>query len=244
MLESYAQQYRDLWEHHWWWRARTAYVRDWVRWLAARRRLDHILDIGCGDGLMFEILDEFGQVQGLESDGRLLSPENPARRRIENVPFDANYQNRRQFDLILMLDVLEHIADDREAIAHVHNLLKPEGLALLTVPALPCLWSRHDVANQHYRRYTRRSLGRLLAGQGWQILKLEYFSLWTIAPMLLRRLLVPAGAPSDAEPSYVVRIPPLGINRLAEAACRVEQLVGRVVPLPLGSSCLVIAGRV
>ena len=54
-----------------------------------------------------------------------------------------------------MLDVLEHIEDDAGALAAARDALAPGGRLLLTVPAMPCLWSRHDEANCHFRRYTR-----------------------------------------------------------------------------------------
>lgn len=241
MLPTYAQQYRRLWQEHWWWRARTTYVARWVTWLAGRRQLEDILDIGCGDGLMFPILERFGRVRGIEPDGKLLSSTCRHRALIENVAFDAAYRTPQRYDLVLMLDVLEHIEDDRNALGAVQLMLKPGGFVLLTVPAVPLLWSRHDIANQHYRRYLLSGLGRMLADQGWHVVTLEYFFFWTVAPLLLRRLLAPACTPADGTQSYVVRVPPRPVNGLAQAVCQVEQLLARRLRLPLGSSCLAIA---
>ena len=93
---------------------------------------------------------------------------------------------------MLMLDVLEHIKEDAAAVRHVAEVLVPGGVFLLTVPALMGLWSRHDTANRHYRRYTRGSLRAVLEGAGFRIVSLKYFFMWTVGPMLLRRMLAPA----------------------------------------------------
>ncbi len=61
-----------------------------------------------------------------------------------------------------MLDVLEHIEDDREALTILYSLLERGGYAVLTVPALQVLWSIHDEVNRHYRRYSRRLLQQRL----------------------------------------------------------------------------------
>jgi len=242
MHETYARQYRSLWERHWWWRARQDYVMRWCRRLAGRWEAPEILDIGCGDGLLFDELARLGSVWGIEPDGRLLSDDGPWRDRIENVPFDAGYQTRRRYDLVLMLDVLEHIEDDAAALQRTHWLLRPGGWLVLTVPALPLLWSHHDVANQHYRRYTRKGLSKLLRATGFAVWKLDYFFCWPVVPMLVRRLLAPGSprGPSE-EDSYAVRIPPSFINNAMFRLCKIEQAIGRLIRWPLGSSCLAIA---
>ena len=73
--------------------------------------------------------------------------------RLEQLPWPS-----ATFDLITCLDVIEHIADDRVALAELRRVCKPGGFMLLTVPAYQALWSLHDDANHHYRRYSRRSL--------------------------------------------------------------------------------------
>ena len=79
------------------------------------------------------------------------------------------------FDLVTALDVIEHIQDDYEAISTIHNLLKPRGFILLTVPAFQYLYSIYDAAVGHYRRYDKDSLHHLLDRSGFTILKSAYF---------------------------------------------------------------------
>src|SRR5262245_32378792 len=112
MQGTYADQYRDLWTRHWWWRARQHFVLTWLRQVQRGHSFRQILDIGCGDGLLFDELSAFGEVHGIEPDERLLSADGRWRSRIENVSFGPGYSTERRFDLITMLDVVEHIEDD------------------------------------------------------------------------------------------------------------------------------------
>lgn len=236
MHQTYASQYRALWESHWWWRARRRFVlKEIRRVLGGAQGLD-ILDIGCGDGLFFKDLATLGEPRGIEPDAGLIDPNNPDRDRIEVVPFTPEYQPGQTFDLIVMLDVLEHIEDDTTALNHVFDLLSPGGRVIITVPALDVLWSQHDVANRHYRRYTRRLLSQRMVDAGLAIDRIGYFFGWTVAPMIGRRLLAPAARSEEQATDYKIGIPPKPVNLICQGLCVAEQIVGRAIPLPVGSS--------
>jgi SAM-dependent methyltransferase len=237
---EYARRYRELWHGHWWWRARAAWLLGWVDRLAGQDGRLSILDVGCGDGLFFDDLARFGAVDGLEPDGALLGDDR-WRGRITVAPLDGRFRPEEPYDLILMLDVIEHIEDDAEALHAAREALRPGGLLLLTVPALAWLWSRHDEANEHCRRYEPRGLRERLEGAGFVVESLRFFFAWTVVPLLLRRLLAPAGR-GRGTADYDVAIPPTPINRALEALSRLDLALGRVVPWPLGSS-LIAVGR-
>lgn len=240
MDTAYAQTYENLWNRHWWWQARKRFVGGHVARLARERQLHDILDIGCGNGLFFDVLSRYGTVRGIEPDASLVSDHGKWRSHIEVRPFTADYPTDRPLDLILMLDVLEHIADDAAAVRHVHALLKPGGYYLLTVPAMMWLWSMHDVVNQHHRRYTKRTLRTVLEAAGFRILRLQYFFGWTVAPMLLRRVLKPGkGKPED----YRVEVPPGPINGTMYTLSVTEQAIMGSLGTPVGSSVLAIAQK-
>jgi SAM-dependent methyltransferase len=252
MQSDYARQYEDLGRRHWWWRARKQFVLRQLRVLSAQKKPSRILDIGCGNGLFFDELSSFGQVWGIEPDAGLVSDQGPWRSRIQIRPFDNTFApaDGKPFDWILMLDVLEHIQDDRAAAAHVRTLLAPGGAFLLTVPALTLLWSQHDVANLHYRRYTKKGLRFVLEGAGMQIQTIRYFFGWTIAPMLLRRALfsgAPAARPAEESHEtpvpYRVKVPPGVVNQGMYAVSRLEHATIGRWGLPLGSSLVAIARR-
>jgi len=256
MQSDYARQYENLWKRHWWWRARERFVRNWLSRIALHEHRPpetprRILDIGCGNGLFFETLQRFGSVCGIEPDAALVAENGPHRRRIDVRPFDASYQppDAVPFDWVLMLDVLEHLPDDHAAAAHVREILAPAGLFLLTVPALESLWSAHDDANLHFRRYTKASLKSVLELAGFEIQHLHYFFGWTIPPMLLRRLLSPGnkdiharGRPGSG-PAYHVTIPAGPVNASMDALSSIEQGIFGRIGLPMGSSLLAIARK-
>jgi SAM-dependent methyltransferase len=234
---DYAIQYRELYARHWWWRSREAWLLGWIDQLARHSPLRRILDVGCGDGLFFDRLARYGHVEGLEPDARLVT-ETPWKGRIKVGSIESGLSGTSRYDLVLMLDVLEHIEDDAQALAAVRGALHPGGRLLLTVPALAWLWSRHDEANEHHRRYGRSDLRAVLEAAGFEVEVLRFFFAWTVVPLLVRRLVAPAGV-SDA--SYVVPIPHAFVNTALSAGSRCEHALGRWIPWPLGSSLLAIA---
>jgi SAM-dependent methyltransferase len=236
---DYARCYRTLWERHWWWRSRESYLLGWIERLHRDSPRRKILDVGCGDGLFFEQLARFGEVDGLEPDARLVSdPRWRSRIRVDTL--DSRFEGAGEYDLLLMLDVLEHIGDDADALRAARAALRPGGHLLLTVPALSWLWSRHDVANEHHRRYDPSGLRAALVASGFEVELVRFFFFWTVAPLLARRWLAPAKAGAA---DYAVPIPPGPINRALILLCRGEQALGRFVRWPLGSSLLAIARR-
>ena len=239
MLAHYAQQYERLWKQHWWWQARKAYVLAHLQRLARQHPLKQILDIGCGNGLFFDDLARFGQVRGIEPDAGLVTPNNRWAEHIQCIGFGPDYQTTQRFDLILMLDVLEHIQDDRGAARHVFDLLKPGGMFLLTVPALMLLWSRHDVANAHVRRYTRPGVRTVLQNAGFDIQELRYFCTWTLPPLLGRRLLLP-DRQDQGEKDYMIQPPPRWLNSMLYALTRFDHHLWHWCGAPIGSSLLAV----
>lgn len=243
MDPTYASTYADLASRHWWWLARRAAVVKHIERIAGGRRLRRILDVGCGDGSLLTVLNDFGDAYGVEPDPHVISPENPSRDRIRIAPFGPDFEDENEYDLVLMLDVLEHIEDDQGTARRLRGLIRPGGHAIITVPALPVLWSMHDVANRHFRRYTRSTLRAVLQGAGFEIRSLGYLFGWTVAPLILRRLIARPTASEASREAYHVSIPPRVVNNLLYGLCRLEQSsVGRL-GLPLGSSLVAVAHR-
>lgn len=240
MLAAYAKNYRRLWDEHWWWQARRRFVLRRLEALAARRPLKRILDVGCGDGLFFGELSRFGEVWGVEPDAGLVNPQGEWAARIRVAPFEGAGDGERDFDLILMLDALEHMQDDGAALRRAFALLAPGGFLFLTVPALPSLWSVHDEANRHYRRYTRRSLGAALSGAGLHAEELGYYFAWPVIPMYARKLI--GGGPRAAG-DYAVLPPPRAVNGALYAASVAEQALTGSRGTPIGSSLFAAARR-
>ncbi len=241
MDSDYGARYRELYERHWWWRARERLILDTLRAHRPAAGWRNVLDVGCGDGLFFDELLKLpgvGVVEGVEP-ASLVSPDGPHRARIHAVPFDASFQPGRRYSLIVMLDVLEHLPEPAAALRHALSLLEPDGVFLATVPALMALWTRHDALNHHFTRYDRDSFGTLAAAAGLRIDEMRYFFHWTAAAKVVTRLkeaLVP-GEPAPPE------VPPAPVNATLYALSRLEErLLGRL-HLPVGSSLIAVGGR-
>jgi len=240
--DGYGARYRDLFQRHWWWRARERVILDALHAHRPASGWRDVLDVGCGDGLFFDALarlDGVELVEGVEPAGALVSPDGPHRERIHVVPFDESFAPARRYSLVLMLDVLEHLPDPAAALRHALSLLAPDGVFLATVPAFMGLWTRHDELNHHYTRYDRRSFGALAAKAGLRIDEMRYFFRWTAAAKLATRIAESLVAGEPKPP----RVPPAPINKVLYGLSRLEEkLLGRL-PLPLGSSLLVVGGR-
>ncbi len=242
MLAAYAENYRDLWNNHWWWQVRRRFVLRLLDALAARRPLKSILDVGCGDGLFFEQLSRYGEPRGVEADAGLVDPVGPWASRVTIAPFGSSYRDDRRYDLVLMLDSLEHIEDDRGAARRAHDLLEPGGFLLLTVPALQSLWSVHDAANRHFRRYDKASLRAVLEAAGFEIETLSFYFGWPVLPMYARKLI--GGTRGDGRAGdYAVLPPPRPLNGLLYAASALEQALTGLKGTPIGSSLFAVARR-
>jgi SAM-dependent methyltransferase len=236
---TYAQQYRDLYENHWWWRAREHYVLDIISGFELPHQAD-ILDVGCGDGLFFEALSKFGKPFGVEPDEALLSNAK-WRDNIYNVSFDENFQTDRQFDLILMLDVLEHLDMDSAALQKSVNLLKPNGKILATVPALMSAWTAHDDVNHHRRRYKRSEFEAIFRSAGLTVTFCRYYFVWTYFPKFILGLKERVLGVSTSE--VQTHIPPKRVNALITSLSYFEHRFFHRLPIPFGTSLIAVGER-
>jgi len=242
MQADYAQAYRDLYDKHWWWRSREELIVEALRDRGLSGQRSAILDVGCGDGLFFDRLSEFGVVEGVEPDLSLLRDDGPHRPRIYALPFDDGFRPGRTYDVILMLDVLEHLRDPESALKHALTLLAPDGTFVATLPAFNALWTSHDVINQHVTRYDLAMFRRLARATGLRIDTARYFFHWVAAVKLAVHLgerVMPGKRAAPRAP----RVPPAAINQLLYKLTRLEQWLLGHVALPFGSSLLVVGGH-
>jgi SAM-dependent methyltransferase len=242
MDTEYGARYRDLYERHWWWRARERLVLDTLHRHRPPAGWRRILDVGCGDGLFFDALDRLEGVElveGVEPAHALVSPSGRHARRIHVVPFDAGFDAGHRYSLVLMLDVLEHLSDPVAALGHALSLLEPDGVFVATLPAFRALWTRHDDLNHHQTRYDRQSMRELANRTGLRVDEARYFFHWTAVAKLATRLVEAILPGEPASPT----VPPAPINSALYALSRLEQCVAAALPIPFGSSLLVVGRR-
>lgn len=242
MDASLYQQMRDLEDRHWWFVGRRAIVSSLLRGSGLPNEA-RILDLGCGTGGNLAMLSAFGDVVGaeLDEDAARLARQRGIAPVVRGKLPDALPLDAGAFDCVTLLDVLEHIEDDRATLKAVHKLLAPEGRLLITVPAFPFLWGPHDEAHHHQRRYRAKGLRQLLASTGYEIITLSYCNTWLFPVAAVVRLLrrcFPGG-----EAGAELSLPPAGINTLlARLFASERHLLG--IGLPFGVSLVVLAKKV
>jgi SAM-dependent methyltransferase len=232
------QQMAELDDRHWWYRARRRILAELIRREARLPENARILEIGCGTGHNLSMLSGFGHVDGLELDdeARELS-EKRLGRTIMRSPLPGLVGVRKKYDLIGAFDVIEHIDDDHAALAAIATKLKPGGRFMMTVPAHPWMWSAHDVANHHKRRYSKRALRALITGSPMRLEKIGYFNSLLFPLAVADRAVAKIRGKDNGD----VSLPPAPLNSALEAVFGAERyLVGRL-PLPPGLSLFAVA---
>jgi 2-polyprenyl-3-methyl-5-hydroxy-6-metoxy-1,4-benzoquinol methylase len=160
---------------HWYYQAKFALLRRTLSTAGILGPKLRLADLGCGLGVFLTLLEREKLLTTAQMIG--IDPATPEGQLSigGSVPIVAAWPEE-SFDLILMMDVLEHIDNDQEALAQAWEKLKPGDHVFITVPAFAFLWSRHDENLGHKRRYTLKSLRRLLETiPRLRILKLHYF---------------------------------------------------------------------
>ncbi|MEV0144560.1 MULTISPECIES: class I SAM-dependent methyltransferase [unclassified Nonomuraea] len=223
----------ELEDRHWWYRERRAILARELRALRRSGRPGKALDIGAAGGGNTRVLVRHGW-DALVADYSETAVELARERGLRAIQADARKLPLpdESYDLVLAFDVLEHIDEDDRAAAEITRVLRRGGTALITVPCDMRLWSAHDVASGHVRRYTRPTLRALLAGQG---LVLDRMWSWNV---LLRPVVARHRRSSSG--SDVMETPPL-VNLALKAVVTAERYLP-VKSLP-GVSLIVRAHR-
>lgn len=228
---------------HWWFQARRDIVVNLLATVAPPGRPRQVLDIGCGTGMMINALRPFGDVFGIDPDEHAVAysrakVQHPDRIGPGGLPNDL--PRGRRFEVVTLLDVLEHVDDDIEGLRAVHALLEPEGILFVTVPAFMALWSGHDEVNRHKRRYTKRELTSKLQNTGFTIIKCSYFNTLLFPAAVVAKVYNRnrwRGAPR----AHIGSVPASWINAALGGIFGFERVLLPYVTFPLGVSLLAIA---
>lgn len=245
MEKTLLDDINEVEETHWWYRARRDIIFDWVKRIMPAYRDPRILDIGCGTGFNINHLHQLGynQVIGLD-----FSPESLAychshqlkaliRSNAEKLPIQTSCH-----DVILMLDILEHLRDDRNALSEIFRVLKPDGSLIIFVPAFQFLWSFQDEISHHQRRYTATELKEKIVQAGFELTKLTYVNSLLFPIVWFGRILLRV-FPKHFKITSESQMNPPWMNGLLYRIFLLESSLLRIGDLPVGVSILCICKK-
>ena len=228
----------ELDSRHWWYLARREILADLIERRVALPENPRILEIGCGTGHNLVMLKRFGRVDAIEIDGAARAI---ASQRLGHAVMDAPLPaltgvEDRAYDLVALLEVLELVEVDRQALESIARKLKPGGRILIAVPAHPWMWSAHDVVNHHKRRYTKKTLRAVVAAAGLKLELLSWFNSLLFPLAAAARLAGKVRRKEDSDD----KLPPGPLNALFEGIFRLERYAIGRLPFPPGVSLVAI----
>jgi len=224
---------------HWWFRGRLAIIRATLRRVLPERRV-RLLELGCGSGNVLAALAEFGEAVGMDGHEGLAAAARAAGLdvRVGRLPDDLGVAPDWA-DVVLLLDVIEHVEDDVATLCAARAGVGEGGLLVVTVPAYQWLWSGHDEVLGHRRRYTAAGLRAAVERAGFEVLHVSYFNT-LLFPLLAA---IRGWKRLRGDRGHDLRHPALPLNRLLERVFALERHLVPRVDLPFGASLLLIGRR-
>lgn len=248
--ESGFEILRDMQERHFWYRGRHRFLLEAVnRYLPKLGQPFSAIDLGGGAGGWVRYLAQH-RPEGFEplalADSSMVAlklaasvlPPNAQRYQIDLMQL----QMREEWDAAFLLDVIEHLPDDLQALVQAREALKPGGYLFVTTPAFPQFWSYNDDMGNHLRRYRRGDFSRLAQKSGLKLCDSRYFMFFLSPLYLLSRLKVGSATLTPAQRKEILikqhQVPPALVNSMLSAIFAAETPLGHRLRFPWGTSIL------
>lgn len=240
--QEYTYMFR-MEERHWWFVSHRRLSTRLMQLLGYHR--PRILDVGCGTGRNLLGFQGLGEAIGVDISDKALAfcrqrgIRNVVQSSAEQLPLGSG-----TFDIVACLEVLEHVSDPVTTLQEVRRVLKPDGKVVITVPAFRFLWSQHDDALCHLRRYERGPLCIDLREAGFKVEKVGFFffaSFFVVAPIrVARRFLT---GKSKYPHSDTTTLPPKLLNALLIWVFKFELFLAEKIALPFGTTLFAIGSN-
>lgn len=228
-------------DSHWWFIGRRLIIRTILDRFLISRQNQRVLEIGAGTGGNLEMLSKYGDLYAMEPDNEARMIANKrgwceVKKGMlpSDIPFDHN------FDLVCLLDVLEHIDDRKDSLSSIYLKMESGGTLLITVPAYQWLWSYHDLQAHHRIRYRKNELVSLLEKCKFKVTYSSYFNSIFLPLLVVIRffkgifLKVP-GTDSN--------LPSALINNICIKIFAIESMYLRFISFSFGMSIILLAKK-
>lgn len=202
--------------------------------LKDERKTAKIIEIGCGSGYILDYLQKkgFKKLRGVDSSEYFL-------KYYKNIKKSIKIPNEK-YDIVLLLDVIEHVKEEKTILNKINKILNSGGKLIISVPAYMFLWSHHDELNNHYRRYTSKSLKKILLKTGFKIEKITYWNTIMMPGILLFKKLEKI---SKKQVSNIESFP-VWFNGIYKMILGIENVILRLgINLPFGMSIFAITKK-
>lgn len=184
------KDYKKIKKDHFWYKARKNFIDCLLSKYLLNKKYNkevlEILEIGCGTGYQQNIITKYGNYTGIEKNNQAVL-ENKGGIIINSSLED--FISEKKYEVICLFDVLEHIEKDSEALQKINKLLNKNAYFFLSVPAKKYLFGEHDIAMEHYRRYEKKEIKKLLKKNNFIVKEIVYWNFLLFSPIALFRIL-------------------------------------------------------
>lgn len=244
-IEEYERMY-SVEDTYWWFQGRKKIVKSILAtFMKEKPRAGRVLDVGCGTGLMLNELRQWEPIGfDYSSEALRFSHSRGAKSLIRGDVIKLPFADD-SFDLILALDLIEHIERDDLMAAEFFRVLRPGGCLMATVPAHQKLWSDHDVALHHHRRYSYKGFRKLLTGAGFAMVKYSYGISITYLPIVAFRKIqkfLQEKKKTASPKAHIVSLPGI-INKSLIGTLTLEAALLKKIDLPMGISLMTLCQK-
>ncbi len=244
--EEYRKHF-ELERDHWWFQGmRAAYGVLLQRAIPRNQQAEtlQVLNLGCGAGETSRWLQQFGHVTSIDAawDALAWAGKRALSNRVQGLAEQLPFRSHT-FDLIAGLGLIEHIETDDVALREMARVCRPGGLLLLLTSAHQFLWSHHDRANHHCRRYTAGQLRKLMVGAAWEPFCVSYVNMFLFPVIVTIRVAQRATGWDVRQTSSDLAMPHPWLNAICRCLLYAEALWLRHGTLPFGVSLVCLAKR-
>jgi ubiquinone/menaquinone biosynthesis C-methylase UbiE len=229
-------------ENYWWFKGRRKIVYSILKSLRESHN-NVLIDVGCGTGITLREAGGFYKKIGIDESLIALSYSKKRggagliKGSVYKLPLEDGYA-----DVILMLDVLEHLDDEKAALDQIYRVLKPRGTFILMVPAYQFLWSGEDEISDHKRRYVKNEIKSIIMSGGFGISNITYFNFFLMPVIYCAILLNKVFNRKALHESDLKPLPKI-INSILTLIVYFESFLLKFISLPFGASILCVAAK-